>query len=316
MRKAPQAAQSMDERERIAWDSTASLGLAALHLACVSVFWLECSWVALVTCFVCYVLRMFGLSAGFHRYFAHRTYRTGRIRQCLLACLGTAAAQRGPLWWTAHHRQHHRYADTAWDIHSPVVRTLWWAHLGWVLCRKYDMIDPHLVRDWESYPELRWLDRHFLVPPTALAVTLVLIGLLLERYAPGLHTSGLQLLVYGFVLSTVLLYHGTFTVNSLAHLYGCRRFATQDHSRNNWLVALITLGEGWHNNHHYYPASERQGFYWWELDMTHSIITVLAWCRLVWAVRTPPARLYQRDPPLSRVLRSGVRAQSLGSGHA
>jgi stearoyl-CoA desaturase (Delta-9 desaturase) len=281
-----------DESERIAWGSVAGLGLASLHLACLSLLWLPYSRLALATCLASYLLRMFGITAGFHRYFAHRTYRTSRAFQCLLACLGTAAAQRGPLWWAAHHRQHHRYADTAWDMHSPVMRNLWWAHLGWILCRKYDAIEPRLVQDWYQDPELRWLDRHFLVPPTVLAVSVALIGIVLERHAPGLHTSGLQMLVYGFILSTVLLYHSTFAVNSLAHVFGRRRFATRDHSHNNWLVALITLREGWHNNHHYYPASERQGFYWWEIDVTHYLLTILAWCRIVWGMHAPPARLY------------------------
>jgi stearoyl-CoA desaturase (delta-9 desaturase) len=282
-----------DETERIAWCSVAGLGLASLHLACLSLLWLQCSRVALATCLASYLLRMFGITAGFHRYFSHRTYRTSRAFQCLLACLGTAAAQRGPLWWAAHHRQHHRYADTAGDMHSPVMRNLWWAHLGWILCRKYDAIEPRVVQDWHQYPELRWLDRHFLVPPTVLAVSVALSGLVLERCAPGLHTSGLQMLVYGFVLSTVLLYHSTFAVNSLAHVFGRRRFATHDHSRNNWLVALLTLGEGWHNNHHHCPTSERQGFYWWEIDVTHYVLTILAWCRIVWGVHAPPGRVYQ-----------------------
>src|SRR5262245_36997490 len=226
MAAAHQSTHNSGETGRLAVFSIASLGLASLHLACLALFWLPCSWAALGVCLACYLFRMFGITAGFHRYFAHPTYRTGRIFQFLLACLGTAAAQRGPLWWVAHHRQHHRAADTAADIHSPIVHSLWWAHIGWVLCRRYNATDLRLVKDWCTYPELCWLDRHFLVPPMALAVGLVSLGLLLERYAPGLHTSGLQMLVYGFVLSTVCLYHSTFAVNSLTHVFGRRRFAT------------------------------------------------------------------------------------------
>jgi len=251
---------------------------------------------------------MFGITAGFHRYFAHRTYRTSRTLQFLLACLGTAAAQRGPLWWVAQHRQHHRYADTVLDIHSPVVHSVWWAHMGWLLCRRYKQTDLRWVKDWRRYPELHWLDRYFLVPPAVLAVGVVLVGLLLERYAPGLRTSGLQMLVYGFGLSTVLRYHSTFAVNSLTHVFGRRRFATKDHSRNNWLIALVTLGEGWHNNHHYYPASERQGFYWWEIDLTHYVLTVLAWCHIVWAMHAPPARMYHRTLTSQGRVRRGSHA--------
>lgn len=277
----------------MAWYSLAGLGFISLHLTCLLMLWLQGSEVAWATCLACYLLRMFGITAGFHRYFAHRTYRTSRTCQFLLACLGTAAAQRGPLWWAAQHRQHHRYADTELDIHSPVVHSVWWAHMGWLLCHRHKETDLRWVKDWCQYPELRWLDRFFLVPPTVLAVVVVLVGLLLERYAPGLRTSSLQMLVYGFGLSTVLLYHSTFAVNSLTHVFGRRRFATKDHSRNNWLIALVTLGEGWHNNHHYYPASERQGFYWWEIDLTHYVLTVLAWCHIVWAVRTPSERIYR-----------------------
>ena len=293
MTASPQSTRISDAAERIPLGSITSLGFVSLHVACLLLLWLPVSWLSLAACLICYLIRMFGITAGFHRYFAHRTYRTGRVFQCLLACLGTAAAQRGPLWWAAHHRHHHRYADTALDIHSPVVRNLWWAHMGWILCRKYDEPDPRWVKDWRIYPELCWLDRHFLVPPTMLAAGMVTIGLLLEHYAPGLHTSGLQMFMHGFVLSTVLLYHSTFAVNSFAHAFGRRRFATNDHSRNNWLVALVTLGEGWHNNHHYCPASTRQGFYWWEMDMTYYILTMLAWCHIVWGLHAPPERVYQ-----------------------
>ncbi len=303
-----QPVRNSDEAEGVAWCSLAGLGFICLHLTCLLLLWLQCSGVVWATCLACYLLRMFGITAGFHRYFAHRTYRTSRTLQFLLACLGTAAAQRGPLWWVAQHRQHHRYADTVLDIHSPVVHSVWWAHMGWLLCRRYKQTDLRWVKDWRRYPELHWLDRYFLVPPAVLAVGVVLVGLLLERYAPGLRTSGLQMLVYGFGLSTVLLYHSTFAVNSLTHVFGRRRFATKDHSRNNWLIALVTLGEGWHNNHHYYPASERQGFYWWEIDLTHYVLTVLAWCHIVWAMHAPPARMYHRTLTSQGRVRRGSHA--------
>ena len=240
-----------------------------------------------------YLAGMFVITAGYHRYFAHRSYKTSRVFQAVLAMLGCLCTQKGALWWAATHRQHHRFTDTERDPHSPHQRGFWHSHILWTLSSESDGHDPIGVRDLSRYPELRWLDRFFLVPPTVLAVVVVLVGLLLERYAPGLRTSSLQMLVYGFGLSTVLLYHSTFAVNSLTHVFGRRRFATKDHSRNNWLIALVTLGEGWHNNHHYYPASERQGFYWWEIDLTHYVLTVLAWCHIVWAVRTPSERIYR-----------------------
>jgi len=183
------------------------------------------------------------------------------------------------------------------DVHSPVVRSFWWAHLGWILCRKYDVADVRFVKDWLHYPELRWLDRHFLVPPTTLAIGVALVGWLMERFAPAVRTSPLQLLLYGFVLSTVVAYHCTFAVNSVAHRFGRRRFETDDDSRNNWLVALFTLGEGWHNNHHDYPAAERHGLFWWEVDVTHYALAFLAWSGIVWNVRTRPAHIYATEGP-------------------
>ena len=285
-------ANGSDKSETIDW--VGSSGFMLIHLACLLVFWVEVSWAAVAICLVCYLVRMFGITAGYHRYFSHRAYKTSRPFQFLLACLGAAAAQKGPLWWASHHRHHHQHSDTTRDVHSPVVRGLWWSHVGWILCRKYNATNLKLVKDWTRYPELRWLDRYFLLPPLMLALALLALGVLLERYAPGIHTSGAQMVIYGFIVSTVLLYHGTFTVNSLAHRFGRRRFPVSDDSRNNFWIALITLGEGYHNNHHYYPAAARQGFYWWELDLAHALLKLLAWARLVWDLKLPPARIYRR----------------------
>jgi stearoyl-CoA desaturase (delta-9 desaturase) len=285
------AATKSVQQERIDLLSVAAINFIVLHLACLLVLWVEFSWLALAAGVVCYLVRMFGITAGYHRYFSHRAYRTSRAFQFLLACLGASAGQRGPLWWAAHHRHHHRHSDTDRDVHSPVAHSLFRAHIGWVMCRKYDVAELSLVKDLSRYPELRRLDRYFFAPPIALASGLTLTGWLLERRAPGLHTSALQMLLYGYVVSTVLLYHATFSVNSLAHKFGRRRFAVNDESRNNFWVALVTLGEGFHNNHHYYPASERQGFYWREIDVTHFCLMALAWFRVVWDLKTPPERI-------------------------
>jgi stearoyl-CoA desaturase (delta-9 desaturase) len=268
--------------------------MVALHLGCLLVIWLECSWTALAACVVGYFVRMFGITAGFHRYFSHHSYRTGRVTQFLLAWMGTAAMQRGPLWWAAHHRYHHRHSDTPRDVHSPVARSLWWSHIGWVLSRKYDEFDAALVKDLTSYPELCFLDRRFLLPPATLAAFLWLAGAVLGRYAPGLHTSGAQMFVYGFVVSTVLVYHATFIVNSLGHRFGTRPFQIADNSRNNFWIALITLGDGYHNNHHYYPASARHGFYWREPDVSYYLLRGLAVMGLVWGIQKPPSHIYRR----------------------
>jgi len=262
-----------------------------MHLACLLVIWTGVSPVAVAVCVALYILRMFAITAGFHRLFAHRTYRTGRIFRLLMAFTGTAAYQKGPLWWSAHHRRHHLLADTEEDLHSPLTRTLWRSHVAWFLSRGSQVTEWKLITNLSKYPDLRFLDRYYSLPPAILAGAMFLLGAILQRYAPGLGTSGWQMLICGFFISTVALYHGTFTVNSLAHIFGKRRFATEDNSRNNLFVALITLGEGWHNNHHYYPSSERQGFYWWEVDVSHYTLRVLSWLGIVWDLRTPPPNL-------------------------
>ncbi len=209
-----------------------------------------------------------------------------------MAVAGATCMQNGPLWWSAHHRHHHRYSDTDEDVHSPIAKSLWWAHAGWILSKKYALYEEDAVRDLAKYPELRWIQKYNIVPGIALGVGLFIVGEILRLYAPGLQTNGPQLMIWGFFVSTTLLYHGTFTINSLAHRIGRRRFETDDHSRNSLLLALITFGEGWHNNHHRYHASERQGFYWWEIDISHYGLTVLSWFGLVWDLKKPPKRIY------------------------
>ncbi len=262
-----------------------------MHVACLLVIWTGVSLTAVVICLALYVVRMFAITAGFHRLLAHRTYKTSRLFQFLMAFTGTASYQKGPLWWSAHHRRHHLVADTAEDFHSPLTRRFWRAHFGWFLSRDSQQTEWKLIANLSKYPELRFLDRFYSLPPIMLAVSAFLLGAALERWAPGLETSSWQMLVWAFFISTVVLYHGTFTVNSLAHIFGKRRFATDDNSRNNLFVALITLGEGWHNNHHYYSASERQGFYWWEIDVSHYTLRAFSWLGIVWDLHTPPANL-------------------------
>ena len=227
-----------------------------------------------------YVVRMLFLTAGYHRYFSHRAYKTSRAFQLLLAILGETCVQRGPLWWAAQHRTHHRYTDTPKDVHSPVVRSLFWAHVGWLLVRKTDGFDEAAVHDLAVFPELRWLERHYVVVPAAMVLGL---------YAAG----GIGLVVWGFLVSTSLLWHGTYCINSIAHRYGSVRYATGDGSRNNWALALLTLGEGWHNNHHHFMSSARQGFFWWEIDVTYYVLRALAWTGLVWDVREVPKRVLE-----------------------
>ena len=281
---------SRPRNEKVNW--TDSTGFVLIHVACILVIWAGVSWPAVIALLVTYAVRMFAITAGYHRYFSHRTYKTTRVFQFLMAFLGASAVQKGPLWWAAHHRHHHRYSDTQEDIHSPR-KGFWWSHVGWILCDKYKCAHMKLVHDLKQFPELRFIERFHILAPLSLALFLILLGMFLNLYFPQLNTSGLQMLVWGFFISTTLLYHGTFTVNSLAHVIGRRRFATEDDSKNSFFISMITLGEGWHNNHHRFPSSERQGFYWWEIDVSHYLLKVLSWFRIVWDLRSPPGRVYK-----------------------
>jgi stearoyl-CoA desaturase (Delta-9 desaturase) len=256
-----------------------------LHLACLAVLFTGVDATALILCGVLYFVRMFGITAGYHRYYAHRSYKTSRVMQFLIACLGCSALQKGPLWWASHHRQHHRFSDTPDDPHSPHATSFWWAHLGWILSEDHTGTPWDAIRDWARYPELRLLDRLHWLPGLMLAGLSWLIG-----FASGGLDGAWSALVVGFVISTVLLYHGTFSINSLSHLLGKRRYATDDDSRNNFFLALITLGEGWHNNHHHYQSSANQGFFWWEIDISYYLIRMMSWCGLVWDIRKPGAK--------------------------
>jgi stearoyl-CoA desaturase (delta-9 desaturase) len=249
-----------------------------VHLACFAAFLVEFRWWYPILTAVMYYSGMFWVTAGYHRYFSHRSFKTSRAFQFFLAFMAMSSAQKGVLWWAAHHRHHHKFSDTPEDIHSPVQGGFWWSHVGWILSDRFDATRSELVPDLYRYPELRWLNKYHLLPPVVMAVALFLIG-------------GWGLMVWGFFIRTVLLWHGSFTVNSLAHVFGRRRYPTADTSKNSFLLALITMGEGWHNNHHHFMAAARQGFFWWEFDPTFYILKVLSWCRIVWDLRPVPAHL-------------------------
>ena len=259
-----------------------------LHLACLSVFWVGFSWVAFSFCVVFYGLRMFAVTGFYHRYFSHKAFRTSRFFQFVFAVMGATAVQRGPLWWAAHHRHHHINSDEFEDAHSPLQHGFLWSHFGWFLANKHFTTHTERVKELAKFMELRLLDRFDVIVPVLFGMSIYFTGSWLAHAYPELKTNGLQLLIWGFVVSTVALYHATFTVNSLAHVWGNRRYATSDHSRNNLWIALLTLGEGWHNNHHHYPGSARQGFYWWEIDLTYYGLRILAACGLIWDLRTVP----------------------------
>lgn len=286
---APRADERMALRE--------SWPLLLMHLACLPVFWVGVSGAALAAVFITYLVRVFALTAGYHRYFSHNAYKTSRVFQFILAFLGATAAQRGPLWWASHHRYHHQTADSDLDAHSPKIRGFLWAHIGWLLCSKYARTDMDRVKDFARFPELRFLDRHIYLPPLLLGLLMYGLGAWLAGVKPGWGTSGPQMLVWGFFISTVLVYHVTFCINSLMHIIGWRRYETKDTSRNNVVLALLSMGEGWHNNHHRYAASARQGFFWWEVDLSYYVLRVLALLRIVWDVREPPERVLAEARP-------------------
>jgi stearoyl-CoA desaturase (Delta-9 desaturase) len=244
----------------------------AIHALALAAFQVGASAELIALAAALYAVRMFAITGFYHRYLSHRAYRTSRAFQLLLALIAASAAQRGPLWWAAHHRHHHAHADREADAHSPRRHGLLWSHTGWFLARESFRTRLELVPDWVRYPELRFLDRFDALAPLALALALYAIG-------------GWPWLVWGFGVSTVALYHATFAVNSLAHRFGTRRYETRDDSRNNALVALATLGEGWHNNHHRFPGRARQGVAWWELDLTWEALRLLEALRLVRELR-------------------------------
>ncbi|MET0620163.1 MAG: fatty acid desaturase [Thermoanaerobaculia bacterium] len=263
------------QRQRI---RAASLsGFLVVHVAALGVFALGFSWKGIALCLGSYYLRMFAVTAGFHRYFSHRTYRLPRVPQFLLAVLGQTAAQKGVLWWASHHRHHHKYSDRPEDIHSPMQSGFWWAHIGWILSPDNEKTDYSRVPDLAKYPELVWLNEHQYLATILYAITMYL----------GFGPVGL---FYGYFLSTVFLWHGTFTINSVMHLFGRRVFATTDDSRNSFLFSLLTMGEGWHNNHHWAPGSAAQGFRWWEIDPSYYLLWLGERLGLVKNLNRPPQR--------------------------
>lgn len=278
----------------------ALIAFVAMHVAVLGVFFTGMGWREVGLAVFLYGLRMFAITAGYHRYFAHRAYATSRVFQFVLAFVAQSSLQSGAVWWAAKHRDHHRYSDTERDSHSPRQYGFWFAHCGWIFHESAGQADYGRVPDLTRYPELMWLDRQRFMP-----------GLVLGFAVWAL--CGWSGLFGGFVLSTVVLYHATFAINSLAHVVGRQRYLTGDDSRNNWWLALLTLGEGWHNNHHYFMASTRQGFFWWEIDVTYYLLRGLAALGLVRDLKTPPAQVLAGQRSLSAEIKERVAAHLAGS---
>ena len=274
---------------------SAAAGFAVVHLLALGVLVVGFSWKGVLLCVASYYLRMFAITAGFHRYFAHRSYRLSRVPQFLLAFLGQTSAQKGVLWWAAHHRHHHKFSDLPQDLHSPVQDGFWWSHIGWILSGQYEETRLDLIPDFAKFPELRWLNRNQYAP------------VLLYALASWLF-FGWTGFFWGFCLSTVLLWHGTFSINSVMHVFGKRVFPTRDQSRNSMIFALVTMGEGWHNNHHYYPSSAAQGFVWWQVDLSFYLLWLLERARLVKGLRRAPSAAVTKVLDAARTSKSRLDA--------
>jgi len=299
---APESTNSDAAIYKIDW--LRAIPFICMHVAVGLVLVVGWSPIALVIAAIVYAVRMFAITGFYHRYFSHRAFRTTRFTQFLFGAIAASAVQRGPLWWASHHRLHHVNADSERDEHSPHEHGYFWSHMGWFLSRHNFLTRMDKIQDFARYPELRFLDRFDVLMPALLAVSMFGVGEMINYFWPGLGTNGWQLLVWGFVISTVVLYHITFTINSIAHCSGHRRFNTRDDSRNNFLLAILTFGEGWHNNHHFYPVSARQGFVWWEIDMTYYILQLLEKIGLIWDLRPVPQRVMRQrsNKPLQSTL--------------
>jgi stearoyl-CoA desaturase (delta-9 desaturase) len=283
----PEGAEKLrQEPDRVDWVRV--MPFVVLHLGCLGVIWVGASAFAVWAAVALYFVRMFAVTGIYHRYFSHKTYSTSRLGQFLLALWGGTTVQRGALWWAYHHRHHHLHSDDPEDAHSPHVHGFLWSHIGWITSRRNFPTDYSKIKDLAKFPELVWLNRFDLVVPIVFAASLFGLGQLLAAFAPALGTNGWQLLVWGFFVSTTALFHGTACINSMAHLMGRRRFQTGDDSRNSFILALITLGEGWHNNHHRYQSATRNGFYWWEIDPTYYGLRMLAWIGFIRGLKPVP----------------------------
>jgi stearoyl-CoA desaturase (Delta-9 desaturase) len=291
-------ATTMDPEERGQIVFKKEIGFLLIHLAPILAFWTHVTWVDWTLCISLYFIRMFFVTGVYHRYFSHSTYKTSRFFQFLLAFGAESSLQKGVLHWAANHRTHHKYSDTPKDPHSKKIYGFWYSHIGWIAGPDYKETKFNLVKDFAKYPELLWLNKYHLVPPLTLLLGVFFLGGYNNAANAGVEITllsimshGLSSLLIGFFLSTVLLFHGTFSINSLMHMFGRKRYESNDESKNNLILALITLGEGWHNNHHYYQSTVRQGFYWWEIDITFYILKFMSWIGLIWDLKPVPKHI-------------------------
>ena len=299
----PEGAEVVREKAD-AFEWSRAMPFIFLHLGCLAVIWTGWSWTAVGVAMAMYIVRMFAITGFYHRYFSHRTFQTSRLMQFLLAVWGNTSIQRGALWWASVHRHHHKHSDEEIDVHSPLQHGFVWAHIGWMTSSRNFPTDYSRIKDLAKYPELVFLNRFDMIVPVVFGLMLYALGAGMDYFLPQLGTSGWQIFVWGFFVSTVFLLHGTLCINSLAHVFGKRRFETGDGSRNSFMLACITLGEGWHNNHHRYMGTVRQGFYWWEIDPTYYGLTLMSWLGLIWDLKPVPKSIYQEVAASSNAARS------------
>jgi stearoyl-CoA desaturase (delta-9 desaturase) len=283
--------------DKINWERT--LPFIFLHLGCLAVFLVGFSWVSAGAAIFLYLLRMFAITGFYHRYFSHRSFKTSRVVQFFFALLGNSSMQRGPLWWAATHRHHHKHSDEKNDAHSPVHHGFAWSHIGWLTSMKNFPTNYKAIPDLKKYPELVFLNRFDQIVPFIYGLIMISAGFILEIFAPSLNVTMWQFFIWTFFISTTVLLHGTLFINSLAHVWGKRRYETKDDSRNSFLLSVITLGEGWHNNHHRYPHSARQGFHAAEIDFTYYGLKTLSWMGLIWDLKPVPSKIKEEGQTLS-----------------
>lgn len=290
------------------------IAFTIVHLLPLAAIWTGATLFDWIVCAFLYFFRMFWITGGYHRYFAHKSYKTSRWFQFVIAFMAQTSAQKGALWWAAHHRHHHRHSDTPSDPHSMKLYGFWYSHVGWIIGPDYKETDFKTIGDYAKYPELVWLNKHYLVPPVTLAVIVTALGAWVngEDLLLMFTHHGLSTLFIGFFLSTILTYHGTFSINSIMHKFGRQRYESGDESKNSLWLALLTLGEGWHNNHHYYEVAARQGFFWWEIDITFYGLKLLSWLGLIHDLRGVPNHIkYSKNKAQAKELALQLKNQEV-----
>ena len=287
------------------------ISFTLVHLLPLAAFFTGATFFDWMVCIFLYFSRMFWITGGYHRYFAHRSYKTSRWFQFVIAFMAQTSAQKGALWWAGHHRVHHRTSDTYDDPHSMKHYGFWYSHVGWIIGPDYKTTDYKIIHDYAKYPELVWLNKNYLVPPVILALVVMALGGIVNggTILAMFSTAGFSTLFIGFFLSTVILYHGTFSINSIMHKFGKQRYESNDESKNSLWLALLTMGEGWHNNHHYYQASARQGFFWWEIDITYYILRTFKFFGLIWDLNGVPDHIkYSKNMEEAKELKKKAEA--------